>query len=577
MDRIGKPAIQLLTKLLTSKGSSPRQRSHALWALERLDGFEPPLVHTLARDADRDVRVHLMKMLAERQWDESPLVRAALNDPDAFVRRSAADALGRHPRIEHVKPLLDLWAATPSDDTHLIHVTRMALRDQLLKSGMYAELSQTIGTDQTYLDRLANVSLGVPNQDSAAFVWRQLQAHPAGATRDAHLGHVARHIEADRLSEVYAYALELRSLSNAEQIGVVRALGRANGARGGKLPADVTAWAGRLVSELLASDQEGQVQTGIELSREFNPPVFASLALIARPQGKFDALRPAAIDACVANDAHQAIPLLAEILGNAAEPMKLRQQSATALARINDDSSRQHLLTNLQTAPERLAIEIASALSDSAPGAEVLLATVTAGKASARLLQENAVLARLRARKLEGLDERLAKLTAGLPPQDQRIRQLIDQRRKLVSAGQPDLAQGAAVFEKNCAICHRIGDKGAKIGPNLDGAGIRGVDRLLEDILDPNRNVDQAFRTTQIVSTDGRILSGLALREEGRVLVLADPQGKEVRIPQEEIEQRAVSSLSLMPANVPDLISEADFVHLLGYLLSQREAAPSAK
>ena len=103
-----------------------------------------------------------------------------------------------------------------------------------------------------------------------------------------------------------------------------------------------------------------------------------------------------------------------------------------------------------------------------------------------------------------------------------------------------------------------------------------GIDRLLEDVLDPNRNVDQAFRTTQIVSTDGRIISGLVLREEGKVLVLADPQGKEIRFPQEEIDQRTVSTLSLMPANVPDLLSEAEFVHLLGFLLSQREAASTS-
>jgi hypothetical protein len=32
-----------------------------------------------------------------------------------------------------------------------------------------------------------------------------------------------------------------------------------------------------------------------------------------------------------------------------------------------------------------------------------------------------------------------------------------------------------------------------------------------------------------------------------------------------------------MPSNVPDLVSEAEFVHLMGYLLSQREAtAPAA-
>jgi putative heme-binding domain-containing protein len=100
--------------------------------------------------------------------------------------------------------------------------------------------------------------------------------------------------------------------------------------------------------------------------------------------------------------------------------------------------------------------------------------------------------------------------------------------------------------------------------------GIRGVERLLEDVLDPSRNVDQAFRTTQVVTADGRNLIGLALREEGSILVLGDAQGKEVRVPLDEIEERVISPLSVMPANVPDLVSEADFVHLLGYLLSQR-------
>jgi putative heme-binding domain-containing protein len=196
---------------------------------------------------------------------------------------------------------------------------------------------------------------------------------------------------------------------------------------------------------------------------------------------------------------------------------------------------------------------------------------IAGGRASPRLVQERAVAMRLRNAKLDKINERIDKLTAGLPPRDARTRALIDARRERINATHPDLAQGVAIFEKHCAICHRIGERGAKIGPNLDGVGIRGLDRLLEDVLDPNRNVDQAFRTTQIVSTDGRIISGLALREEGRVLVLADAQGKELRVPQEEIDQRAVSPLSLMPTNVTDLVSEAEFVNLLGYLLSQKQ------
>jgi len=468
---------------------------------------------------------------------------------------------------------LRLWAATAPDDTHLVHVARMALRDQLLKPGVYGELPAAVGAQRDRLDRLANVSLGVANQESAAFVWQQLQTDPACAARDVYFHHVIRHVAADKLSDVYGLALGLKDLSSAEQASLVRELGRAAQERGEKPPADVSAWAERLAGQLLASDhQEGQVRAGIELARQFHSSVFEALAKAVGPQARFSGLRTAAIDACLADDAHRALPLVAGILGNAAEPMNLRQHAAAALARINDEASRQHLLANLQAAPQRLAIEIAAALSESAAGAEGLLASIGGGKASPRLLQESAVATRLQARKLDHLDERLTRLTAGLPPQDQRIRELIDKRRQLVALGKPDLAQGAAVFKKHCAICHRIADQGAKIGPDLDGVGIRGLDRILEDILDPNRNVDQAFRTTQIVSADGRIVSGLALREEGKVLVLADAQGKEVRVAQDEIGERTVSPLSPMPSNVPDLVSESDFVHLLGYLLAQSKA-----
>ena len=62
-------------------------------------------------------------------------------------------------------------------------------------------------------------------------------------------------------------------------------------------------------------------------------------------------------------------------------------------------------------------------------------------------------------------------------------------------------------------------------------------------MLDPNRNVDQAFRSTTLVLKNGQIVSGLVLREEGEVIVLADAQGKERQFGQGVgVEDRVVSS-----------------------------------
>ena len=156
------------------------------------------------------------------------------------------------------------------------------------------------------------------------------------------------------------------------------------------------------------------------------------------------------------------------------------------------------------------------------------------------------------------IQQRLDGLLKGLPPADNRIRDLVSERRQRFETAKRDPAQGAKVFEKTCMACHQLRGQGARVGPQLDGIGARGVDRLLEDILDPSRNIDQAFR----------VLTGLLLREEGEVLVLADSQGKEVRVPRDQVEDRALIQISPMPANFVDQVADADLHDLLAYLLA---------
>jgi putative heme-binding domain-containing protein len=90
----------------------------------------------------------------------------------------------------------------------------------------------------------------------------------------------------------------------------------------------------------------------------------------------------------------------------------------------------------------------------------------------------------------------------------------------------------------------------------------------LEDILDPNRNVDRAFRTTLLILKDGDVQSGLFRREEGEMLVLAESTGKEISVAKKDVRERRESETSLMPDNISDVISPADFNNLLGFLLA---------
>lgn len=329
------------------------------------------------------------------------------------------------------------------------------------------------------------------------------------------------------------------------------------------------------VPDYAVGDAESSRADAIRLAAECGLSVLSPEVASAASDHKTHAsVRLAACEALLRLQSAAADPPLVELLADSQQPLVLRQQAAELLGRLDRDEPRKALLANLKTAPQSLAVSIAAALATRPTSAVALLAEIRAGRASARILREPTVLDRLKTAKLVDFDKQLAELAARLSPADDRIARLIEQRRKRYLAGKFNVETGRAVFARTaCSACHRIGAVGATIGPALDGIGVRGIDRLLEDILDPSRNVDQAFRATSLATKDGQIYTGFGLREEGQTLIYYDNAGKMQRLPLAELDAKTASNLSPMPANVPEIISETDFYHLLSFLLSQRGVA----
>jgi len=96
---------------------------------------------------------------------------------------------------------------------------------------------------------------------------------------------------------------------------------------------------------------------------------------------------------------------------------------------------------------------------------------------------------------------------------------------------------------------------------------------LCEDVLDPNRNVDVAFRSSNLTLKNDEVISGLQRREEGEVLIFADSTGKEIAVPKNQIKERSESELSLMPENFLRNHFAEDFNHLMAFLLSHSNDA----
>ncbi len=310
----------------------------------------------------------------------------------------------------------------------------------------------------------------------------------------------------------------------------------------------------------------GRLADAVQLAAAF-PSTAATAQLRAVADGPLAAKEQALVlKTLLAQDVSYAAALVPRLLPGAPDEAVL----ATVLAETDQPEARTAVVGFLGTAPARLQSSVAWVMAGSKSGAEALLTGMAAGKISARVLGEAKLVERLRASNPDDFTARLAALTKDLPPADGERQKRVDTRRAGLDPAHADVAHGRQIFQQTCAACHRIAGEGGLIGPQLDGIGLRGAERLCEDILDPNRNVDSAFRQTLLTLKDDEVVSGLFRREEGATLVLADATGAEIKVQKNQVKARIESTTSLMPDLFGEAIAPADFNDLIAWLMTQR-------
>jgi putative heme-binding domain-containing protein len=139
-----------------------------------------------------------------------------------------------------------------------------------------------------------------------------------------------------------------------------------------------------------------------------------------------------------------------------------------------------------------------------------------------------------------------------------------------------DAARGKAVFEKHCAKCHVHGAVGSRVGPDLTGMAVHPKEEMLENILDPSRNVEGNFRTHTLATRDGRVLTGLLVAESKTALELADTEGKKHVVLREDVEELSPSPKSIMPEGFEKQATPAELVDLLEFLAARGKYLPLA-
>ncbi len=568
-------ALKPMLKDVEKAGAGPA-KAHALWVLERLGRLDDDTLAQAASAHEKDVRVHVQRILTEKRiWTPkyTAMAKLGLDDRDPLVQRVAVEAMAAHPASDHVAPLLQLRQKSPGGDTHLIYAVRLALREQLASG----QLWRTIGAEKLEEPEqriLADVCLGLRNAGAARFLMAFLDRMEESAERTQGFVHHAIRQGPDETAS-WALRFGARKYANAagQHAALLKIVLQALYERGGQgllSATDYRELEARTLAFLTSKDTSA-LGIGAELAGTLKvAKAHPELLRVVKSPAASEGLRRTCVTSLITIDAKQSILHLEPMLLSDKELIAVREQVASALASTNHSEAHAALVKALQNAPARLQTTIALGMAGSAQGGDRLLQAIEAGKASPRLLQDIAISFRIGQAKVANAKDRLKKLTAGMPPADQKAQELIAKRRDAFASFKADADLGQKIFAKQCANCHQVASQGAKIGPQLDGIGVRGLERILEDVLDPNRNVDQAFRTTIIATKDGKSHSGLFLREEGNIVILADKDGKDVRIDKAIIDERVVSPLSPMPSNFAELVSELEFNHLMAYLLAQR-------
>ena len=134
-----------------------------------------------------------------------------------------------------------------------------------------------------------------------------------------------------------------------------------------------------------------------------------------------------------------------------------------------------------------------------------------------------------------------------------------------------DATRGRSVFARACQQCHTLFGIGGSVGPDITGSDLGNLDYLLQNIVDPNAVIPNDYRTSEIETKDGRVITGIIQERTGNSLKVATAT-ETVFVPQNNIDSNIQSELSMMPEGLLAPFKDQEIRDLLYYLRQSAQA-----
>jgi putative membrane-bound dehydrogenase-like protein len=542
----GKPMAAVhesLRKLYDNNPDSTR-KLRALWALYTTGGASDGWLRQQLDHADEHVRSWAVRLLCDRQPpgpdtlkkfqsmaknDVSGLVRlylaAMLQRMHLADRLPIAASLAAHPEDAHdrCQPLM-IWygveAAVPDHKTAALHLAASS-RVPKLPQFIARRFTEAVGNDKTALEPLMEFLAGT--QDPA--VQRDL------------------------------------------------AVGLREGLEGRKSVPMPAGWQGaypRLAASALEEVRESTHVLGLIFN---DPRALAYLHKTLVNSAARSSERAAALKALVARGSPDLVPTIIKLLDEPA----LRGPALRALAAYQRDDVPQTILRLYKSFTPS---EKQDAINTLASRPSYALALLTA--IEHKQVPQSEVSA-FTARQLKDLRDQ--RVTDKLDKVWGQVRQTPAEKKALIAKykalltpkvlAAANLPNGRAVFKRTCHQCHTLYGDGNKIGPDLTGSNRFDLYYVLENLIDPSAVIGSDYRLTNILTSNGRLISGIIVAETERAVTVQTATERLV-LAKSDIDDRRVSRISMMPEGQVEQLSLAELRDLVGYLAS-KEQVPMAK
>jgi putative heme-binding domain-containing protein len=130
-----------------------------------------------------------------------------------------------------------------------------------------------------------------------------------------------------------------------------------------------------------------------------------------------------------------------------------------------------------------------------------------------------------------------------------------------------NVENGRQLFASQCATCHRVGEVGGRLGPDLSRVGAaRSPSALVREIRTPSEWIPPAYESVTLVTKDGQRIQAVKKNEDVFSIQVMDTRGRIQGHLRSNLQEVIYEKVSLMPAFGPERLNDVDLNDLVAYL-----------